>query len=133
MKRKFILGITFLMTIVVLFVGHSSAFATNGGVVQTKGRITFYEESASTEPTSSASTEPTSSASTEPTSSASTEPTSSASTEPFDSGSVGKPIVLPSTGEMVRAGFVIGGLGLIVSGLFFLYRKRRKNEEGENR
>ncbi|WP_348921140.1 LPXTG cell wall anchor domain-containing protein [Enterococcus rotai] len=103
-KLFFVLG--FLVFILFPII----SFADDGGVVQTKGDITFFEE----EPSSSSSAEP---STTEP---SQTTPADSVSTIKKPKGK------LPSTGELVKASLSISGILLIVvaSGLFF-WKKRK--------
>lgn len=91
-------------------INNVSVFAAEGGQVETKAGIEFYQDS-SLPPTGSTSS------------------SSSMSAEPTDpKGPSGK---LPSTGELVKTGATISGVLLLLIGFLFLFRKRKRKEEDE--
>lgn len=109
--KKFKLLIFIASIFLLIGIGFNSyeGFANgsgNGGQISTKGKITFYEESS--EPIVESSEEP---------------PIADSSLPPTG----GK---LPNTGETVKNNDFIGGGLILVTGIIFLYAKRKK--EGES-
>lgn len=127
MRKKLKSIIVFSVLLLVTFIvfptsGIAQGGTVNGGEVSTKGKITFYEESESSDSSQASS----SSSDSESSSSSSTEESTISSSLPSTGGK------LPQTGEMVRnVSAVAGGVLLLIVAILF-YRKRKKEENHES-